>query len=403
MAGTQPVGKVSSRSSASCGTVADRGAVVVGGSASGLLAAVHMARSGMPVRVLDQAQRIGSQDRTLIVTERFRQFLPPGCDGCVAGQVERYELYADGRVATLALEKPDLVIERSRLIADLAEAARGAGAQITLGSRFAGVEEESGRVTVSTACKGERSEFPVSVVVGADGAFSSVAKALGLPPLPTLPLVQAVVETPRDLPDGTSRIWFRPTDTSWFYWLIPSTGGRSVVGLIGEPGSKPRHLLDGFLAEKSLTPVGYQSARIPCAHRRSKSTRRVGAGRFFFVGDAAGHVKVSTVGGIVTGLAGAVATAEAIVGDRGSRALRKVESQLALHRLVRRGLARFDVDDYRRLFDSLDDKVLSVLAEGTREDAGTLLRQLLLGRPQLMGVALRAMYRRRSWEMGSGK
>ena len=44
--------------------------------------------------------------------------------------------------------------------------------------------------------------------------------------------------------------------------------------------------------------------------------RRVGAGNVYLVGDAAGQVKVSTVGGTVTGLRGAQAVALAILGQR---------------------------------------------------------------------------------------
>ena len=67
------------------------------------------------------------------------------------------------------------------------------------------------------------------------------------------------------------------------------------------------------MEKRGFKPLGYQGAKIPVYDRWTPVERRVGAGRVFLVGDAAGQVKVSTVGGIVTGFRGAIGVSESIV------------------------------------------------------------------------------------------
>ena len=57
-------------------------------------------------------------------------------------------------------------------------------------------------------------------------------------------------------------VWFLPEDTPYFYWLIPESPERAVVGLIGEEGQETRQRLERFLEKRGLTPIEYQGARI---------------------------------------------------------------------------------------------------------------------------------------------
>jgi flavin-dependent dehydrogenase len=226
--------------------------------------------------------------------------------------------------------------------------------------------------------------------VGADGARSAVARAGGWPSQPTVPLLQAIVDLPEDLPPDTTRVWFRPEDTPYFYWLIPESDRRGAQGLIGEDGPQARRRLDRFLEERGLEPLEYQAARIPRYRGWTPIHRRVGSGHVFLVGDAAGQVKVSTVGGTVTGLRGAQAVAHAILGRRSRPQLRALRRELDLHLWVRRLMHRFTVDDYRRLLDLLEGSAARVLAAHDRDDARRVVARLALARPRIVLFGVRA-------------
>lgn len=367
------------------------GVVVVGASAAGLHAAGLLARAGVGVRVLERRRTLRPLPRSLVVTHALRAQLPAECLGCVTAEVARYELHAGGRVRVVELAAPDLVIERARLIGDLAAQARAAGAELSLGARCTAARVSPDGLVLRVRTGDGHEDIQSRQVVAADGAFSQLARALARPVIPTVVVLQAIIAWPRDLDEQTCRIWFRPADTGYFYWLMATGPGRGVLGLIVEPGGAPRRVLDRFLASQGLVARGYQSARIPRFTRWVAPHHRVAGGSVYFVGDAAGHVKLSTVGGIVTGLTGAEAAARALLGERRGSGWRRLRRELTVHRIVHDTLERFDDADYARLLAALDAGARRGLGSTTRDDATGLLGEVLTHRPQLLLVAARAV------------
>ena len=111
-------------------------------------------------------------------------------------------------------------------------------------------------------------------------------------------------------------------------------------------GAETRKHLENFLEKRGLEPIEFQGARIPVYTGWVPVRRQVGHGSVYLVGDAAAQVKVTTVGGIVTGFRGALGVAEAILNGGSSRALRRLRRELDLHLLLRRSLHDFQQDDY---------------------------------------------------------
>src|ERR1700691_6134178 len=115
---------------------ASKNVAVVGGSAAGLLTAAVLARQGARVRVYERIETLEPAERTLIVTNRMRTLLGRAAEGSIVNEIRRFELFTDGRSATVPLKHPDLIIERRTLIQGLAEEAQQAGATVELGRRF---------------------------------------------------------------------------------------------------------------------------------------------------------------------------------------------------------------------------------------------------------------------------
>jgi flavin-dependent dehydrogenase len=204
-------------------------------------------------------------------------------------------------------------------------------------------------------------------------------------------LVQAIVPLPKDMPPNTARVWFIPQDTPYFYWLIPESPTRGALGLIGETGPETRKHLERFLEKRKLDPVEFQGARIPVYSRWVPVKRQVGAGSVYLVGDAAAQVKVTTVGGIVTGFRGALGVAEAILNGGPSRELRTLRRELDLHLWLRRALHDFQQSDYSRLVDLLNDSAKQSLSEYSRDEAWKILWRLCLRQPRLLLLSLRGL------------
>ncbi len=370
-----------------------RQVAVIGGSASGFFTASLLARAGCSVDVLERSEQLDPTPRTLIVTSHMRDLLGEVGERAIVNEIRKFELFTDGRKAFVPLDRPDLIIERSRLIQGLAEQAQKNGARISFGNRFMSLQSNGTglRVGIERARDARTEELHADIVVGADGALSRVAQAAGWPRQPTVPLVQAIVKIPADMSPDTVRVWFIPDDTPYFYWLIPESRERAALGLIGEDGQETRKCLERFMEKRGFTPLGFQGARIPVYDRWTPVERKVGAGRVFLVGDAAGQVKVTTVGGIVTGFRGALGVSEAILNGGESRELRSLKRELDLHLLIRKTIHQFKQADYSRLVDLMNASTRRSLSQYTRDEASRVLWHITLSQPRLLLLGMRGL------------
>jgi flavin-dependent dehydrogenase len=364
--------------------------VIVGGSAAGLFTAATLARGGRAVRVLESKSNFEPDPRTLIVTDHFRNQLGTSAGRSILNEIRRFELFTDGRSAQIALSKPDLIIERSKLIPDLAREAQHAGAQVSFDSRFVSLSPNSRGLHLEVESGGRRQELHAASVVGADGATSRVARTAGWPPIETVPLVQAIVRLPKDCPVDTTRVWFVPDDTPYFYWLIPESSERAALGIIGE-GADTAKRLARFLEKKQMEPLEWQGAQIPVYRKWVPVKRRIGNGDVYLVGDAAAQVKVTTVGGIVTGFRGAIGVAQSILRDGASRELRTLRRELDTHWLIRRTMHHFQQEDYSHLVDLLSSATRNTLSEINRDESARLLWTVLRRQPRLALLGLRGL------------
>jgi flavin-dependent dehydrogenase len=111
----------------------------------------------------------------------------------------------------------------------------------------------------------------------------------------------------------------------------------------------------------------------------------------FAVGDAAAQVKVTTVGGVVTGLYGAKALAHAILNGRNySKSLRELKRELNLHVLVRQVLNRFNGEDYDELLGMINGGVKDILEEWTRDELKQMFFRMIWTNPRLIKLGAKA-------------
>ena len=92
------------------------------------------------MEVLERADQLDPTPRTLIVTSHMHTLLGQIGKASVVNEIRKFELFTDGRRAHVPLDRPDLIIERSRLIRDLAADAQSHGTKISFGNRFMGLQ-----------------------------------------------------------------------------------------------------------------------------------------------------------------------------------------------------------------------------------------------------------------------
>jgi len=369
--------------------------VVVGASSSGLFAASLLAQAGVPVQVYDRLGSVGTADRTLIVTPELCRTLGFSPQSAILQQVHTLELSANGTCVPLRLDEPDLIIERSELIRLLTSRAELAGAEIRFGQRFVGIEQDGqfAAVMFHDRSRDTTRRVLARAVIAADGAASRVAYCLGASPLPLVSVVQTRVELPHTTDSGVGKVWFVPNDTRYFYWLCPESSHTAMIGLVDDsPEVRPK--LDRFVRQRGLQPGVYQAALIPLYEPRRAAQRRIGRTPVLAVGDAGGQVKVTTIGGTVTGLRAARAAAQAIIGGSPyNRELAAVTRELLLHWLVRRLMNRFGGTEYAMLLEALRGRAGRLLQIHNRDQIAGAFWPILAAQPRLSLLAAQVLLR----------
>jgi flavin-dependent dehydrogenase len=369
---------------------------VVGASTSGLLTAIRLAEAGHDVHVYERSRAAVETERTLIVTEEMLQVAGDVASGAVTNEIESFEIIAGDRRLEVPLERPDLVIERATLLQDLVARARERGVDIRWGRAFAGLETRGDELMMLVNDEGgPLRETHVPTLIGADGMSSRVASTLQWVRPPKLSLIQAIVRMPLGTPVNVSTVWFEPDRTPYFFWLVPESSTRAALGLISEDARTARKVLDGFLAAKGFEPLTYQAARIPAYAGWISPHKRIGTSDVYLVGDAAGHVKVTTVGGIVTGFRAAAAVADAIDTGRGAAAFRSLKRELDAHLWARRVLHGLDVDAYESLLALFGEPLRRCVGKTNRDHPVKMIAQSVIAQPRLIPFALKALARTR--------
>lgn len=368
---------------------------VVGASKAGLYAAEYLARAGKRVAVFEQQAVLAPARRTYIITPYLHQLLPDMPPESILHHSQVMAVETRNEQLSIHFQAPDLIVERGWLTHMLAHRAAQAGASLYYDHRFDHVQPhpEGVLLTLQTA-DGRAVEVVARALVGADGVCSRVARAVGVQHPPAVPIIQAEVPLPPGWNPTVSKVWFDTDTTRFFYWLIPESEHRGVVGLAGDDADTIKRLLQTFLQRHNLHPLAYQSSYAAMYHPRLRPWGMVGTAPVLLVGDAAGHVKVTTVGGTVTGLWGARAAVRSLIyGTPYAQELRLLQRELYLHWLIRAVLESLENKGYDRLVQHINPSLRQVLSRRNRDEMSSGFWQMLLLQPRLLALPVRLLVR----------
>lgn len=361
--------------------------VIIGASSAGLFAAYLLAKERIPIEIYDERETLGQPPRTLIVTSKLSEVLGFVPHEAILNKVNRMELISAHQRSCVALQEPDLVIERQRLIELLARKAAEEGAKIYPGFRFLGFEEEGEKLLLSLENVAQERQHTITTnfLIGADGVMSNVAKAASRDSRETVTIVQAKVVLPNQASADSVKVWFDRERTEFFCWLIPESEARAVIGLISRNGKGARESLEGFLSSQGYETLDFQAAMVPLHDRLLKPSRAISNSRILLIGDAGGQVKATTVGGVVAGLRGARAAVRAVAAQAPyGKTVRGLKAELDLHSLMRAILNRFGDCDYDRLLELLNTRTMNLLATHHRDEFKSAFFRLILIQPRLL-------------------
>jgi len=281
--------------------------LVVGAGPTGLTLACELARHGISVRIIDQAEAPSDTSKALGMHARtLEAFETMGvAEELVAKGVKVHGVnnYANGkRIVHLSMDELEtrypyvLSLPQSETERTLAQLLGRLGGSVGRPIQLSGFSQDQGGVTATLRhADARQEEVRARWLVGCDGAHSMVRKALGLPFEGSRyeeAFMLADVRLEWELPDDEAHAFFSPD---------------GIVATIPLPGGQHRLILDvpQEMADRDRTEVGFEHVRAIMdsrglgwvrahdptwvatfrIHRRMVPSFRVG--RVFLAGDAA--------------------------------------------------------------------------------------------------------------------
>jgi geranylgeranyl reductase family protein len=333
--------------------------IVIGCSATGALAARDAARLGLRAACLEEHARPGKGGACSgLVSRRGLTLLDADAalerDGVVLNEVRGAVLHVKNGASLTVARRASVacVLDRQKFDEALAKQASAAGAEIKLRHRVTAVQQTLRGVTVRCGAKRFESEF----VIGADGATSLTAAALGFPKIPRFVLgYEAEFEgakTDAENEEFVELFFDSRAFPGFFAWLIPAGRKKVRAGFATRDFASFAYSKNAFfrlppveaLVKNPRAKRAREYAHVIPVSVRSRTQSR--DGRVLLVGDAAGQVKATTGGGIVFGGLCARQAASSIKKALDSNSLpdyerswrKKYGATLKLHSFTRRAL-----------------------------------------------------------------
>jgi geranylgeranyl reductase family protein len=307
-------------------------AVVVGAGPAGSATAIHLARGGARVLLVDRARFPRDKPCGGGLTGRALRSAPCDVGPVVERDVDRFVVRVGFR--RKAERRADSTVirmtRRRRLDLHLVEQAAAAGVDFRDGTRVGEIALEEDGVTAVVGSASVRAPY----LVGADGANGVVARGIGLGEgiVRNVALEGNVPWGPLDPGSYTGSAWIElGTVPGGYGWVFPK-GDHANLGVGGSLGEGPRlraHL-DRLARAHGVEPSSLEDVRghrIPMRRLGTPAAR----GRVLLVGDAAGLVDPLSGDGIYEAFVSGRLAAEAILAGKPQRYEAAVSAALDRH------------------------------------------------------------------------
>jgi len=276
---------------------------IIGASVAGNRVAEIVAKKGYRVLLIEEHKKIGFPSKCAgLVSHRIKELLPELDERIIQNEVNRAEFVFKDKKFELKSKNPMYVLDRPKLDKFLFERAIAFGAEAKLGEKFIRIEKFTSSYKIFTS----NGEYDAKILVGADGAFSQVAKIFNLYEEKEFFIgVQATVDGKFE--KDKVELWFGDFAKDFFAWVVPINERYAKVGLAtkGDVYSNFKKFLRKRVRKFVQPDTG---GIIKFGLIKSSVAERV-----LLVGDAAMQVKPFSGGGIIYSLIASQLAALAIL------------------------------------------------------------------------------------------
>ena len=289
--------------------------LIVGGGPGGSACAYRLAKSGAKVLVVDFKRKIGSpvQCAEFVPVQLFHQFREFFTEESIAQKVEEM-VHLTPWAQVVNMWSEGFILNREVFDANISQLAVREGAQYRLRTRFLGFDGDT--AVLEHIPSREKLKVRTSLIVGADGPHSKVAKLTGDHTKTFLTTAQVTLKLRQPL--GDLLIYFREYIPGGYGWVFPK-GEIANVG-VGIDPSYPMNVMESlrrFLQEVAGDGLVYGSiVRRTGGWIPADGLLKVHRNRVLLVGDAGGFCHPITGAGIANAVISGDACAKAIIAGK---------------------------------------------------------------------------------------
>ena len=351
---------------------------IIGAGPAGAYLACLLAKQGQKVKILEEHSTIGQPVQcTGIVTNSIEKFFKLKNE-VIAKKLDKVMVVSKNSKIEVAVD--EIVMWRGKFDRFVADMAQDAGAEILLDHKFLGFNGKKA-IKVKDKKNGKTKEIKTDKIVGADGPFSAVAKAVGISASRCYVGMQAKIKLSMDT--SSFETYFGNDFPSFFGWCVPESENAARLGIGCFENAE--HYFYKFLKNRTGKKdiLCWESGLIPVYNPK----RALQKDNVYLIGDAAAQVKATTGGGIIPSLKAAQTLCDCIINSKDYTNEFKKHSgrELFLHLMIRKILNRFSDKDYDRLVKLMcQEKVRKILKKYDRDTPIPLVANLLLKEPRFL-------------------
>lgn len=291
-------------------------------------------------------------------------------DEVVVNHIDGAEFFFDSDSFKIERKGVALLIDRERF-----DRALGEGLNVHFNTRFMGIEKEGPGYLVET----DKGEFYADIVIGADGANSSVRKIAGFKEdIEYLRGVQFRIAHNNGNKNFVQVYFKHP----FFAWIIPEGDKTVRIGVISH---NPYHDLIELLKERSIEGEILEkfAGIVPLGWSQSQQEN------LFLLGDAACQIKPLTHGGIYYGMRCAEILADCISKNKPNEYEKawknRFAREISIGIKIRRLYEKLNHEDAKEIFAILKDNLSLIEEFGDFENHSRII-SLFIRNPRLQVI-----------------
>ncbi len=387
--------------------------IIIGAGPVGCYAASLLAKKGFDVEIYEEHPKIGRPvSCTGLVTKGILDIadIRKSFEKSLVNRINYAEIIAgketkkgENRKIKAKIKVEDYIIDRAKFDEEIAKSAEKNGANLFLNHKFIGIDDDNLMLrNVKTKDIKKICRDSVKCVIAADGPGSIIAKLLNPGKKRRFYIGKQVLakinhtrSSNKIFDKETFKVYLGDIYPKFFAWIVPEDENFARIG-VGALKNINRHFDEIINLLKSegytLNIKETQAGLIPVYDADYKISGKIKGIRCYLVGDAAGHVKATTGGGIIPGLRCAKILANCIASEKKYEP-KTVEKELKTHLFVRKILNRVSQKDYEDIIRMVGkQRVKKILSECDRDSIIQLLPKLIIAEPRLLKFGLKILF-----------